>query len=167
MALFVSAVEKKTFIFFQLTILTAEATNIENQLEAEGSSYIVGLSETTSQQVFRFCVSTATWQKESTEYAHMPDKRWKSIERKVATYLGGERIPVSGRQRGYSADIAHPTLSIEVKDRNSLPDWLFDAMNQAETSRKGEQIPAVILHQKGQKIEDCLTVIRLSSTLEL
>jgi len=97
----------------------------------------------------------------------MTDKTWKAVERKVALYLGGERVPVTGRQRGSAPDVLHDKLSIEVKHRQSLPSWLFDAMEQAEMSKKGEQIPTVILHQKGQKIEDCLTILRLSDILSL
>jgi hypothetical protein len=95
------------------------------------------------------------------------DKLWKSIERKVAKFLGGERNPVSGRQRGYLADIAHSTFSIEVKHRQTLPSWLFDAMQQAEASQKGNQIPIVILHQKGQPIGECFVVLRLADLTRL
>lgn len=97
----------------------------------------------------------------------MPDKRWKNTERKVAKILGGERVPVSGRQRGFSADVKHDRLSIEVKDREKLPAWLYDAMEQAEMSAHDGQIPTVILHEKGQKYEDCLTLVRLSSIIEM
>ncbi len=97
----------------------------------------------------------------------MGDKTWKNIERKVASYLGGTRVPITGRQRGSAPDVEHAALSIEVKHRESLPDWLFDAMNQAEESRRGTQIPVVILHQKGQSIPDCLTIVRLSDILKL
>ena len=60
---------------------------------------------------------------------------WKRTERRVASMLGGQRIPVSGRQRGDQPDIRHDTLSVEVKLRASLPGWLTDAMNQATAAR--------------------------------
>lgn len=97
----------------------------------------------------------------------MTDKLWKSIERKVAAFIGGERVPVSGRQRGFSPDVRHPLFSIEVKHKQELPAWLFDALEQAEKSKTGEQIPLVILHEKGQSIPDCLCVLRLSDILAL
>lgn len=97
----------------------------------------------------------------------MADKTWKSAERKIAKLLGGEREPVSGRQRGYKADVAHDTLSIEVKHWQKLPNWLHDAMAQAEASKKGKQFPAVILHEKGMDYEDCFTILRLSDIIEL
>lgn len=79
------------------------------------------------------------------------DKAWKKTERAVAEILGGERIPVSGRQRGSAPDIAHNLFSIEVKHRKKLPDWIHDAMSQAKASIRGDQLPIVILHEKGQR----------------
>ena len=52
-------------------------------------------------------------------------KDWKACERRVAEILGGVRVPVTGRQRGVAPDIEHETLSIEVKSRKSLPEWLL------------------------------------------
>jgi hypothetical protein len=87
---------------------------------------------------------------------------WKSIERKVAALLGGQRVPVTGRQRGSEPDIAHPLFSIEVKHREKLPEWLFDAMSQAVASKKSDdQLPIVVLHSKGQRITESFVVCRL------
>jgi hypothetical protein len=94
-------------------------------------------------------------------------KTWKSIERKVAAYLGGVRVPITGRQRGSAPDVLHPILSIEVKHREKLPEWIFEAMEQAEMSKAGDQIPIAILHEKGQSIAESLTVMRTSTILEL
>ena len=87
---------------------------------------------------------------------------WKSVERKIAVLLGGTREPVSGRQRGYKADIRHEYLSIEVKERQSLPAWLHEAMEQAEAAKQEGQHPIVVLHQKGLKHADDFVVMRLS-----
>jgi len=73
-------------------------------------------------------------------------KDWKACERKVAALLGGTRIPVSGRGRGYLPDIHHERLSIEVKSRRKLPAWIEDAMKQAEASAKHGQLPVTVLH---------------------
>ncbi len=51
----------------------------------------------------------------------LADKNWKRFERRVAAIVDGERVPVSGRQRGYAPDIEHNWLSIECKYRKSLP----------------------------------------------
>jgi hypothetical protein len=45
----------------------------------------------------------------------------KACERRVAELLGGRRIPVSDRVRGYYPDVEHPTLSIECKSCKKLP----------------------------------------------
>src|SRR5688500_17056501 len=97
----------------------------------------------------------------------MMDKTWKKIERKVADILGGVRVPVTGRRRGAAPDVLHRLWSIEVKHRKALPEWLFDAMEQAEESKKSTQTPIVILHQKGQAVIDSLVVMKLSSLLDL
>jgi hypothetical protein len=75
-------------------------------------------------------------------------KDWKACERRIAELLGGQRIPVTGRQRGDTPDIEHAALSIEVKSRKSLPAWLLDALNQAQAASKdGKKMPVVVLHQ--------------------
>ena len=91
----------------------------------------------------------------------MADKTWKRVERQVAGILGGQRVPVSGRQRGDQPDIQHPWLSLEVKHRKTLPAWLADAMQQAEASRRGDQLALVVLHQERQAIGDSYAVVRL------
>jgi len=97
----------------------------------------------------------------------MMDKTWKRIERRVAELLGGVRVPVSGRQRGDSPDVMHPVFSIEVKHREKLPEWLFDAMQQADASNRGDQIPLVILHQKGMPVSMSFAIVRLSDLIAL
>ena len=88
-------------------------------------------------------------------------KDWKACERRIAALLGGERVPVSGRGRGYSPDIRHEHLSIEVKNRKKLPAWVEDAMKQAEPCAQDEQLPLVVLHQDSQRYQEALVVMRL------
>lgn len=88
---------------------------------------------------------------------------WKAAERAIAARLGGERVPVSGRHRGSAPDIAHPTYSIEVKHRKALPFWIADAMHQAEASKRSNQLPVVILHEEGQRYDNCYVVVRLKN----
>jgi hypothetical protein len=95
------------------------------------------------------------------------DKTWKRIERRVAELLGGVRVPVSGRQRGDSPDVIHPVFSVEVKHREKLPEWLFDAMRQAEASKRGEQVPLVILHQKSMPVPMSFAVVRFSDLMTM
>ena len=88
-------------------------------------------------------------------------KAWKACERRVAALLGGYRVPVSGRGRGCTPDIEHPTLSIEVKSRKKIPAWLEDALLQAQASTKDGRLPIVVLHQDGQRYSSSLVVLRL------
>ena len=90
-------------------------------------------------------------------------KDWKACERKVAALLYGERVPVSGRTRGYTPDVDHPTLAIEVKSRKQLPNWLEGALRQAEASAKDGQLPVAVLHQDGCRYRDSFVVCRLGN----
>lgn len=96
----------------------------------------------------------------------MSDKTWKKVERKIADMLGGKRIPVSGRQRGDAPDIEHHWLSLEVKHRKQFPNWLHDAMDQAEKSQKDNQLPTVVLHQEGKLHKNDFVVIRLQDFID-
>jgi hypothetical protein len=89
------------------------------------------------------------------------EKGWKRSERRIAALLGGRRIPVTGRQRGDVPDIYHPRLSVEVKSRKKLPDWIEDALQQAEASAGIGQTPMAVLHQRGRRYRDALVVVRL------
>lgn len=91
---------------------------------------------------------------------------WKHVERQIAAILGGERVPVTGRQRGSAPDIEHPWLSLEVKHRKALPAWMLDAMNQADASNNGKQLSAAVFHMKQMKYQDSVVMVRLSDFVE-
>lgn len=93
---------------------------------------------------------------------------WKAAELKLARLLGGERVPVSGRQRGWAPDIAHSHLALEVKTRKRAPLLLADGLDQAEKSAvwtkkrgEGERLPMLIIHQDGTRYENAYVVVRL------
>jgi len=92
---------------------------------------------------------------------------WKRTERAIAERLGGQRVPVSGRQRGDAPDIAHDRLAIECKRRRSVPAWLLEAMAQAEAAARPGQLPVAIVHRHGGKHADDLAVLRLSDLAAL
>lgn len=96
----------------------------------------------------------------------MTDKTWKRAERTVADILGGVRVPITGRIRGSAPDIEHDWLSIEVKHRKRLPEWIHDAMRQAEASVRGSQLPIAVLHEQGQRFDQSFVVIRLGEFTE-
>lgn len=93
-------------------------------------------------------------------------KNWKNVERKIAKQMGGERVPITGRSRGSAPDIDHNKYSIEVKHRKELPEWIKDAMDQAEQSNTdGLKVPIVILHEKYSKYENSFVIIKLKDLL--
>jgi hypothetical protein len=94
---------------------------------------------------------------------------WKRTELEIARRLGGERVPVSGRTRGWAPDVSHPWLAIECKERKNMPVLLATAMDQAEKSAawskkrgEGDKLPIAIVHQKGQHMANALVCMRLS-----
>jgi hypothetical protein len=97
----------------------------------------------------------------------MARSSWKRVEREIAQRVGGKRVPVSGRARGDAPDVEHPRLAIEVKHRQKLPEWLLDALDQAEKSAILDQIPVVVLHEAGQRYDDSLVLLRLEKLLQL
>ena len=93
----------------------------------------------------------------------MSEKTWKAVERRIADYIGGRRVPVTGRQRGDAPDIQHPLLSVEVKHRQELPAWINEAIAQAQASAIGTtKMPIAILHECGQRHEKDLVVMTLA-----
>jgi hypothetical protein len=85
---------------------------------------------------------------------------WKHVERQIAKRLGGRRVPVTGRAG--RPDVAHPWLSIEVKFRRRLPQWLAKAMEQAEKAATPGQLPLAVLHESGTPYGQSLVLLRLA-----
>lgn len=81
----------------------------------------------------------------------MADKPWKVAERQVAAVIGGERVPINGRQRGSAPDIDHEWLAVEVKHTGQFPKKWAEAFSQAVASKvKAEingkvKLPVVII----------------------
>ena len=96
----------------------------------------------------------------------MHRRSWKRSESRIASLVGGERVPVSGRGRGDNPDIAHDWLSPEVKSQRTLPLWLRTAMVQAMMAKRDGQLPVVILHESGRRHDQSIVCIRLSDFVE-
>jgi hypothetical protein len=62
--------------------------------------------------------------------------------------------------------VAHPWLSLEVKDCGTQPAWLLDALDQAEASVTPAQLPAVVLHRAGDRHDAALLVVRLGAFVD-
>ena len=74
------------------------------------------------------------------------------------------RLPAPSQRVGPGADRAHVRadwLTAEVKQRASLPRWLTDALDQAQRYSADSQLAVAVLHQKGERVEDSLVVMRL------
>ncbi len=100
-------------------------------------------------------------------------RAWKRDESEIARLLGGERVPVTGRQRGYRPDIEHPWLALEVKSWAHLPQRVADALDQAEKAaafakrrEAVEKLPVAIIHGKSSHRGNSLVVMRLDDFLE-
>ena len=105
-------------------------------------------------------------------------ERWKRCERRIASYIGGERVPVTGRQRGSAPDIEHPWLAVEVKYREAgIPQWVDEALAQADASKRlcqppqgatrdAHQLPVAILCGKGETAGEARVVMRLEDFRE-
>lgn len=99
----------------------------------------------------------------------LPNRRaWKRIELEVARWLGAERVPVTGRERGYTPDIEHPWLAIEVKSFALLPPRVREAIEQAvkaaewmKRKRGEDKLPVGILHLKNTDMGNSLVIMRL------
>jgi len=87
---------------------------------------------------------------------------WKRTERDVAGIIGGERVPVSGRQRGDQPDVRHDWLSVEVKHRQIIPAWLTTALTQAHAAVRGDQLPVAIIHRHGARHSEDIVCLRLA-----
>ena len=92
----------------------------------------------------------------------MTDKVWKQTERAVARRLNGRRQGATGKA---TADVVSGWLSVEVKHRKRLPEWLKTALDQARTGA-GERLPIVVLHEAGLRHADDLVLMRLADFQE-
>jgi hypothetical protein len=94
--------------------------------------------------------------------------RWKALERAIAARLGGERVPVTGRVRGWAPDVKHRWLAIEVKSRKSqlvvIREMLDQAVKAAEWYRRrgeGERLPIGVYHVTGTRLDNAVVFMRL------
>jgi len=83
---------------------------------------------------------------------------WKQTERAIAKRLNGKRIGATGRA---TADVVSDWLSVEIKHRKRLPEWLKIALGQARNGA-GERLPVVILHECGSRHAEDLVLMRLA-----
>lgn len=100
----------------------------------------------------------------------MPTSTWKSIERKVAEFLLGRRVPASGNGAikgdviqlrlvpGAIAEVKHGRQVLEAGPKK-LSEWLQEAERDARTA--GALGAVLVLHPEGDAIGESLVVLRL------
>ncbi len=69
----------------------------------------------------------------------------------------------AGTEQGrHVGGIEHPTLSVEVGSRKTLPAWIREAMGRAEAAALPAQLPIkVFLHRDRDRYAYALVVVRL------
>ena len=83
-------------------------------------------------------------------------KTWKSVERRIAKFLGCQRVVCSG-VRG-EGDVHHDIYHIEIKHRKKIP--FYAAWKKTvDEARKNSKTPLVIIHETGS--HTCLVIMSL------
>ena len=91
---------------------------------------------------------------------------WKNYERRVASDLGGKRIPVTGIGRD-AADVITPLFYVQVKLRNSLPSWLWGWLSGICMDAEAGKIGVLILKRPGERDTEGLVVMRYGDFVDL
>jgi len=81
-------------------------------------------------------------------------RRGKEFERFIASELGGRRIGLLGQE-----DVTADFLAIECKERERLPRFLKNCMEQALKNRKDGNMAVVFLHEHYKPHESDLVVM--------
>ncbi len=74
-------------------------------------------------------------------------QRWKRAEREIAAALGGRRLPNTGASQ---CDVRAAGWAVQVKTRETLPGWLWAAVEQAARDAGPGESPAVVLNEVAQ-----------------
>lgn len=95
-----------------------------------------------------------------------PNSTWKAIEREICRYLGCERSGPTGKT---GADCSCPSaaVSVQVKHRESLPDWFISMVGQARGQAGPSQLPLLVLHPFGWATDDSIAILRLEDMRNL
>jgi len=91
----------------------------------------------------------------------MNSQCWKNSERKVAEYLGGERVSRGDNFGESDTDVRHKAFSIEVKERKKVSQFLIDIVKQADQYNDGSKLSIGVLHEKGKRHDNDLVLVRL------
>jgi len=92
---------------------------------------------------------------------------WKSLERKTAEQLRGERI-IRENFSDHDIDVEHPLFAVDCKSRKTMAVWSwFKKLEKdiKEIARHKDKVPMLVLKEKGKHGE--LAVLRLNDLLKL
>ena len=105
----------------------------------------------------------------------MTDKSWKQLERRVARWMGGRRVPLSGANNKFrSGDVDHPRLFIEAKQRKKLGflKWILKAQEdnekearefyKREEQRNEKRVLLVVHEKKSHKVFGIMRMLDIS-----
>ena len=91
-------------------------------------------------------------------------KIWKRAEKHYTEYLSLNLWPAVRKSTGLRGeaveDISWGPVSVEVKCRKSVPQYLWDWLIQAEKNRNGK-IPMVLLHKDGERMNKGVAILSL------
>ncbi len=92
----------------------------------------------------------------------IPAKAWKAFERRLATRLGGRRIPVTGERDG--ADIVAGPFVYQAKLRQRMPSYLRDWLRGIVGTVERQATPAtgvVVWKAPNARADDAVVALRL------
>tara|TARA_R110000765_G_scaffold222462_3_gene326563 strand:+ start:4436 stop:4753 length:318 start_codon:yes stop_codon:yes gene_type:complete len=91
---------------------------------------------------------------------------WKARERRIATDLGGQRIPVTGVDRD-GADVITPLFHVQAKLRKSLPTWLWLWLTGIVSTTPKDKVGILVLMTPGQDQGDAIVALRYKDFVDL
>ncbi len=92
----------------------------------------------------------------------MSDRAWKAFERRLATRLGGRRIPVTGERDG--ADLVANEFVYQAKLRQRMPSYLRDWLRGIVGAAERQATPTtgvVVWKAPNARDDDAVVVLRL------
>ena len=90
--------------------------------------------------------------------------RWKALELEICRIFGGSRSGPQGKE-GPDCKGTAP-FAVQVKHGLKIPKWLIKDMKQTIGDASPGDLPVLVLHPKGKRVEHSIVCIRLSDFRE-
>lgn len=111
---------------------------------------------------FGWCPLCKHWQIDNKPCCEVDmSQAWKSAEKKVAEYLGGERVSRGADFSKSDCDVRHNVFAIEVKERKRVPKFFREILAQADRYNDGSKLSIGVLHELGARHDNDLVIVRL------